>query len=131
MATGTVTVVDTAGAGKIRKITVTCLSNSSGDVMSDSIGPLTGQLQSVETIPDATYVPTSYNVQVRRGATTGIDMLNGSGATRSTSARELCRPEDDNGNATLFGFRDEYLYLDADTVGNAKRFTAILTIIQP
>jgi len=131
MATGTVTVVDTAGAGKIRKITVTCLSNSSGDVMSDSIGPLTGQLQSVETIPDATDVPTSYNVQVRRGATTGIDMLNGSGATRSTSARELCRPEDDNGNATLFGFRDEYLYLDADTVGNAKRFTAILTIIQP
>ncbi len=130
--TGTVTVTDTGGSGKIRKITVVCISNSSGNVASDAIGPLTGELQSAETIPDGTDVPTAYNVKVRRdSATAGFDLLNASGATRSTTARELCRPEDDNGNATLAGLRDDLLYVTADTVGNAKKFTIVLTIVQP
>lgn len=136
MATGTVTrVSDSFGAGKIRKIVYTCTSDASGDVNSSALplsGSITGEFQHAETIPDATTPPaTSYNVQIRRGAITGFDMLNGSGASRSTSARELCHPEDDNGNATMFGMRDDVFYIDADTVGNAKTFQLILTFIQP
>lgn len=132
MATGTATLTNNHAPGaKTRRVSFACVSDSSGVVASDAFRLPGYQLQRVETIPDSGgTAPTAYNLQLRRRSATGLDLLNGSGATRSATVAEECRPEDDNGNAELAPICfDEDLYLTADTVGNAKGFTAYLYFI--
>lgn len=133
MATGTVTKTDVHSPGAItRRVDFDCLSDASGNVASDAFRMPGYQFQRAETIPDGGgTAPTAYNLQVRRRSATGLDLLNGSGATRSATVAEECRPEDDNGNAELAPCcYDEDLYLTADTVGNAKGFNAYLYFIR-
>jgi hypothetical protein len=130
MATGTATITDTGGAGNPRRIKIACASNASGVVISDAFY-IDGILAWVETIPDGTDVPTSYNMQIRRrNATTGFDILGGSGASRSATAVEECRPQGVAGDVQVNGGRGDEFFLCADTVGVAKKFIAYLYVLQ-
>jgi len=111
---------DRTGAGKVRRISGTW-NEGGGGAASVSLGNLTGIILHLDTRPSAVVTPGAYSIQIRKESTSGIDLMNGTGATRSASADERCWPTL-SGIPVVSAVREEDLYLTvtgADTGGSA------------
>lgn len=128
MATGTPVLVKDLQENRLRRISYSWTSTSGGAVVLDAIR-VTGFLWAVDTAPGAT-APTSYNLKVYKGSTSGVDILLGAGASRSATVAERCRPTA-SGIPTMEPLRDEDIVVSIDTAGNAKTGTFDLYFLQP
>lgn len=131
MATGTVVVTDRFQTAQVRKISVAWTATAGGVVVTDNLGPLTGLLVSVSTIPTAG--ANAYNLQIRRGgATTAFfDMLNANGASQSATLPLEPHPVDGNGNAICAPMCMDDVFGMIDGAASGQTGTFVLLFVQP
>lgn len=129
MATGTITLVDTGGAGRVRKLKWTCIADGSGNLTSDPSDPITGLVIGLETDPGTSAAPTdNYDLTVTN--TQGTDVLNGAGADRDATANEWAFPTF-NGVPVMIPLRETRLTLNGANLGNGGSTVVTLFILQP